>query len=495
MLQGAQPSLDLFPERTYRDVLEIRGTTCETGKSRQQQGPRAPQVPLFEVVERCGQLNHALQKSLFRILAPQPDTLPVFVGLEEFLIAIAPQTLGQCPLAPVKFHPLIIDARLHGATIYEIRLTSLLTTPRYNGWPMTLPRTANLATRLAGALVLLLGFLVGIGCRSSHTKPQPSIEFSKIPPADEGGPDKLAPIEGRVSGSRPDQRIVVFARAGAWWVQPLKTEPFTRIESNLTWNTPTHLGTEYAALLVDPGYVPPATMDQLPSMGGKIAAIATVKGADILPAANKLLKFSGYQWKVRRAMSDRNGTPSTYAPENAWVDNKGFLHLRMSRDGGHWNCSEVMLMPSLGYGTYLFTVRDTARMEPAAVFSIYTWDELGAGQNHREMDIQISQWGDPNSQNAQYVLQPYYVPANVSRFNAPSGSLTHLLRWEPGKVSFQTYRGSASKSGAVAEHFFTSSVPSPGGESVRMNLCGWAYSKVPLQNNAEVVVEKVQYLP
>lgn len=360
---------------------------------------------------------------------------------------------------------------------------------------MTLPLAVNLAKQMSGAIFFLLVLLWGIGCHSSHTKLQPVIEFSKIPPADEGGPDKLAVIEGRVTGATSNQKIVIFARAGAWWVQPLKNDPFTKIESNSTWTNSTHLGTEYAALLVEPGYLPPATMDQLPPLGGKVAAIATVKGTAKRPAESKVVQFSGYQWKVRRNMGDRNGTPNNYATENAWTDNRGYLHLRMSRQSNRWNCSEVVLMPSLGYGTYLFSVRDVAQLEPAAVFSIFTWDELGAGQNHREMDIEFSRWGDPNNQNGEYVLQPYYVPANVSRFSAPPGLLTHLLHWEPGKASFQTFRGSTSKSRALAEHVFTASVPTPGGESIRMNLCGWAYAKVPLEHDSEVVVEKVQYLP
>ena len=70
-----------------------------------------------------------------------------------------------------------------------------------------------------------------------------------------------------------------------------------------------------------------------------------------------------------------------------------------------------------------------------------TWDDQGADQNHRELDIEISQWGDRSIPNAQYVVQPYYVPANVVRFSAPAGTLTHSFRWEPGRASFRTVRG------------------------------------------------------
>ena len=75
-------------------------------------------------------------------------------------------------------------------------------------------------------------------------------------------------IAGRVSGARPGQQIVVYARSGPWWVQPWPDKPFIPIKADSTWGTPTHLGFEYAALLVDPGFHPPPTMDTAPARGG-----------------------------------------------------------------------------------------------------------------------------------------------------------------------------------------------------------------------------------
>src|SRR5262249_51211255 len=148
-------------------------------------------------------------------------------------------------------------------------------------------------------------------------------------------------------------------------------------------------------------------------------------------------------------------------------------------------------------GTYLFSVQDVSHMEPAAVLSLFTYDELGTNQNHREMDIEISRWGDPDDKNGQFVIQPYYVPENISRFSIPPGLVTFSLHWEAGKATFETFRGGIPASGShpIASHVFTSNIPSAGGETVRLNFCPFNYSKVPLQNEAEVVIEKVQYLP
>lgn len=343
-------------------------------------------------------------------------------------------------------------------------------------------------------LVVLYTLLSGCTSRDSHV--HPLIEFTRVPPADEGDPDRLDLIEGRVIGASAGQRLVLFARTDAWWVQPMVDQPFTAIKPDSTWKSPTHLGMEYAALLVDHDYHPPAKILDLPSEGAPVAAVATIRGGTSSSPPPKIVQFSGYEWKVRRIMSDRNG-PSYFDPANAQTDSNGFLHLRIARQPDHWTCSEVTLTQSLGYGTYLFRVGDISHLEPAVVFSIFTWDERGTDPNHREMDIEMSRWGDPNNKNARFIIQPYYIPANVTQFMAPAGPLTDSLHWEPGKVSFETFRGNipGPQSRAVAKYVFASGIPSPGSETVRMNFCAFGSAKVPLQNEAEVVIEKFQYLP
>jgi hypothetical protein len=154
----------------------------------------------------------------------------------------------------------------------------------------------------------------------------------------------------------------------------------------------------------------------------------------------------------------------------------------------------VKLSRSLGYGSYRFVVHDISHLEPAAVFAIYTFDYLGPS---REMDIEVSRWGEPEDKNAQYVIQPYVVPANTVRFAAPEGPLMYWMVWQPGRVSFKTIRGSAPARGSdvVAEHVFTSGVPSAGNERIHLNL--WVYGNIrnPVQHEFEVVIEKFEFLP
>lgn len=134
------------------------------------------------------------------------------------------------------------------------------------------------STGVFKVVTLLLFCLLLSGCQPKQNLREPSIQFTRIPHAGEGGPGKLEAIEGRVIGARPGQQIVLFARSGLWWVQPRVDQPYTSIQKNAAWRNVTHLGTNYAAMLVDPGFHPQPTMDILPSEGNGVIALAETKG-------------------------------------------------------------------------------------------------------------------------------------------------------------------------------------------------------------------------
>jgi hypothetical protein len=358
----------------------------------------------------------------------------------------------------------------------------------------SVPRLAKNAAWLNAAWLVCVTFLAG--CHLQKQDVAPKIEFTRVPPAVEGGSDKLDIIEGRVTGASSGEQLVLYARSGKWWIQPLASEPFTIMRRDSRWTNSTHLGTEYAALLVESGFHPATMLAEVPSRGGNIVAVATIPGSQPQSQVSKTLRFSGYEWRIRNAPSSRGGG-NNYDSSNAWTDSSGALHLRIAKSSSDWTSAEVALTRSLGYGSYSFTVRDTSHLEPAAVFGIFTWDYAGARQNNSEMDIEITRWGDRTVKNAQYVVQPFYVAENSSRFALPSGELTHSFDWEPSRVTFKTFRGAdgSGKTRPIAEHVFTSGVPAHAAESVRMNLYVFRMTREALHNEAEVVVEKFEYLP
>src|ERR1700741_4479386 len=185
--------------------------------------------------------------------------------------------------------------------------------------------------RLFVPVFLLLVLCIALNsCQSHKDNSGPSIEFPHIPPASQGGRERVDTISGRVRNARPKQQIVIYAHSGQWWVQPWPDHPLIPVKPDSTWSTETHLGFEYAALLVEPEYRPPPTMDVAPTQGGAVTLGKIVKGTGSpIVAPTKPLKFSGYDWDVRTIASDRGGTNNLYDPDNAWTDAKGALHLQI----------------------------------------------------------------------------------------------------------------------------------------------------------------------
>jgi hypothetical protein len=276
-------------------------------------------------------------------------------------------------------------------------------------------------------------------------------------------------------------------------------QAFTNIEANGKWKASVHLGVQYAALLLDQTYNPPEQTETLPGKGNGVVASALVNGEGPGPSfpSPKTVKFSGYDWITNAGPVFHAGSRNYFDPANAWTDERGALHLHISGSPGKWAGAELKLTRSLGYGTYSFQVRDTSHLEPSALLTLITWDGVGTESTRRELDIELGRWGNPDNTNVNYVVQPYYIPANIVAFRAPPGACTYSFRWEPGQVTFSTAVGlrNTGDDRVINRHVFSSGVPSPDGQSVRIALYVFHQGRIPLKNENEVVIDNFEYLP
>lgn len=334
-------------------------------------------------------------------------------------------------------------------------------------------------------LSMLLACCVLTGCHSSSRNVAPSVVFNKIAAAYRESPYKTDmterdyktdTIDRRVTGLRPGQRIVLYAKTdGRWGKCQQSGQPFTNIQSDGRWKASVHLGLQYAALLVDPTYNPPEQTESLPIVGNGVVARAAVDGdgpVPVLPSTKKL-NFCGYEWTASAGPTFHAGSRNFFDPANVWTDESGALHLRISGSPGKWAAAEVKLTRGLGYGTYRFQVSDVSHLEPSALLTLITWDGVGTESTRRELDVELGRWGHLENTNVKYVVQPYYVPAIIVAFRVPPGAYTDSFRWEPGQVVFSTLAGSGNigVSRVINRNVFTSGVPSSGGQSVRILIC------------------------
>lgn len=160
-----------------------------------------------------------------------------------------------------------------------------LRTLRHRRAPTFPSRFNSLARWLfVGCTVLSL-----VSCRKNQPNlnvGRPAITFTDVPTLGQndalGNAAEVSTIKGRVIGAEPGEQIVLYARAInnygqlTWFVQPFVRQPFTKIDADSTWRSATHPGSEYAALLVKPGFQPPWTSVSLPKDG--VVAVAITKG-------------------------------------------------------------------------------------------------------------------------------------------------------------------------------------------------------------------------
>ena len=102
---------------------------------------------------------------------------------------------------------------------------------------------------------------------------EPTITFTEVPEAGQGSASQ-GNIAGKVANlHRPEQyKIVLYAHADKWYVQPEVDNPFTDIGPDGTWSNWTHLGYRYAALVVRPDFHPAPNLRTLPPIGLVIIA-------------------------------------------------------------------------------------------------------------------------------------------------------------------------------------------------------------------------------
>lgn len=143
-------------------------------------------------------------------------------------------------------------------------------------WLSSRAVAGTVKSRSANALLFVFCILLG-ACSPPPAIVGPSVKITKVPRAAPGGPDRFGTIEGLALNARPQQMIVLYARSGPWYVQPYADKPFTKIQHS-RWTNSIHLGTEYAALLVEPDYVPPTSVAVLPNPGGGVVAVIVEPG-------------------------------------------------------------------------------------------------------------------------------------------------------------------------------------------------------------------------
>lgn len=167
------------------------------------------------------------------------------------------------------------------------------------------------------------------------------------------------------------------------------------------------------------------------------------------------VNFSGYKWDVKISEQFQVGPGPNYfsgAYEDVYVDQNGFLHMRIAEHDGKWFSSEVVAQQNMGYGKYTFVVQgDLENIPENITLGLFTWDNnTFFDQANSEVDIEISKWGDAAEDNTLlYSVQPVnfgpYYTERTHLAETPTGSLigitTHTFVWTDTLITWKSYYG------------------------------------------------------
>lgn len=338
----------------------------------------------------------------------------------------------------------------------------------------------------------------------------PAIELTGVPPF--GSFNQLA---GRVLEANPvTHRVAVFiyVPSSGWWSKPYCNPQLTAIQPDGSWAADIttggvdHLATKITALLVSSNYSEPCVEGPALLPANVLAqAIASATAERVDPAV-RWISFSGYEWWVKNSPGLVGPGPNFFSSRtnNVWLDAAGRLHLRITYESNVWQCAEVVTRRTFGYGSYRFELDSAVDMlDPSVVLGLFTWSDDPA-YTHREIDIECGRWANSyDTNNAQYVVQPWDAPGHLARYAVPAGitNSTHLFIWETNRVTGQSLRGGYSPNPAPANRIsswvFTNApaVPQSGDENVRLNL--WLIHGQPPtdSNEVEFVIKSFEFVP
>jgi hypothetical protein len=348
------------------------------------------------------------------------------------------------------------------------------------------------------------------------------IQITHIP--DYGGGDGT--MTGMVTGIDPANYAsyvvapYIQIEGLGWYTKPTFATPTVPLKSDGTFSADVFTGgiddraTIFAAAVVPAGDTPPAA-----SGSSRIPANLNPVAITSVQRFDTTIQFAGMTWGVKEAPvrvgpgSAPNTNYFSNNPGDVYVDNQG-LHLSVHNHDGVWWATEVVLLDSLGYGTYSYqTTSSLSNLDPNLTFGAFTWDSYGDDpgvDTQREIDFEDGRWGNAGNQtNAQEVVQPYQVTGNLHRYSIPNAtdpSLTRFFTWTPNSIQFVALQGLQNISGYPASsvidqlNYTTDSssghyVPTKGREQFRFNF--WINNGGAPSNGqpADVVISNFAFKP
>ena len=233
-----------------------------------------------------------------------------------------------------------------------------------------------------------------------------------------------------------------------------------------------------------------------------VTAAAAALGRDADAAT---LNWKGHTWQVT---SGGMAGVCQGSPSNVTVDANGYLHFKISNNGGTWTASEIFTTEKLGFGTYQWQVDGPIdKFDKNVVLGLFPYGPQAGigGDGTNEIDIEYSRWGQANGVNGDWTDYPASgktigelsydftlggATLSTSRFVWSKTSITSSLLGGLAPVGMAT---GLIKTWTYMPQNPTTNIPQ---QALPLGMNLWCFSAPPSDGKpVEIVIRDFQFVP
>lgn len=216
-------------------------------------------------------------------------------------------------------------------------------------------------------------------------------------------------------------------------------------------------------------------------------------------AQAQTIAWAGRTWKVTSggmagvARGDAN---------NVSVDDKGYLHLEITRRDGKWTAAELFTTERFGFGTYQWVVEGNVYdMDPTTVLGLFPYGpthHIGVDAEN-EIDIEFSKWNNTcHGCNADFTVYP--ATGNRKRdgtsswednFHVSGGTLTTArMEWASDHIVFTLMNGAhaiGNTGDVIKTETYTSTAKNIPQEAVPVGINLWCFRATPGESQSVII--------
>jgi hypothetical protein len=193
---------------------------------------------------------------------------------------------------------------------------------------------------------------------------------------------------------------------------------------------------------------------------------------------------------------------------NISVDASGYLHMKITNNGGTWTAAEIFSTDKIGFGTYQWQIDGPVdKLDKNVVVGLFPYGPAAGmgGSGNNEIDIEYARWGNAAWDNGNWTVWPPTGTGSDSytfNFSLNGGTYTtSRFVWSSTKIDFATMSGFepvGSTNGLIKSWTYAPTNPTTkitqAAMPLGMNL--WCFDNPPSDGQAvEIIVRDFTFVP